>query len=210
MTELEIAEGLIAGSSEAFEKFVELYRTKVFQYSYSLCGHREDAEEVAQDTLLSVFQHLAQIREPEHLKAWVFRIARNACLMKRRRGVFEPAVKEPLDEMDPLDSAPLPERVVMAEEQKHLLCGAIVQLPEIYRAVVMLRDVEELSTAETAEILAVSEDVVKTRLKRARRALRDELKRATAGEWHLEDPAPLDATCKRRLIDAYHAALSTS
>jgi RNA polymerase sigma-70 factor (ECF subfamily) len=206
-SESEIARGLIAGQPEAFDKFVEVYRTKVFQYSYSMCGHREDAEEVAQETLMSVFQHLGQIREPEHLKSWVFRIAKNACLMKRRKSVFAPSVEEPLDDIEPPDHEPAPDRVVLETEQKHLLCGAILQLPEIYRSVVLLRDVEELSTEETADILGVSVDVVKTRLKRARRQLRDGLHRARPGDWHVEGPAPLDVTCKRRLMDAYNASV---
>lgn len=210
MNETEIANGLIAGRPEAFDQFVELYRSKIFQYSYSMCGQREDAEEVAQETLLSVFEHLGQIRGPEHLKAWVFRIAKNACLMKRRKSVFAPETEQPLDDADPSDeNAPLPDRVVLAEEQKHLLCGAIIQLPEIYRSVVLLRDVEELSTEETSEVLGVSADVVKTRLKRARRMLREGLERATAGEWHLEGPTPLDVTCKRRLMDAWQSQRQT-
>jgi RNA polymerase sigma-70 factor (ECF subfamily) len=204
----DLARALMTGQPEAFEQFVEHYRAKVFQYSYSMCGQREDAEEVAQETLLSVFQHLGQIRDPDHLKPWVFRIAKNACLMKRRKSVFAPPAEEPLDELDAASGDPVPERVVLDAEQQHLLCGAIIQLPEIYRCVVLLRDVEELSTEETADILGVSEDVVKTRLKRARRALREQLEHASAGDWHLDGPAPLDITCKRRLMDAYSKAVN--
>lgn len=206
VTDDDIAIGLMRGEPSAFDKFVELYQRKVFQYSYSMCGQREDAEEVAQETLLSVFEHLDQIREPEHLKAWVFRIAKNVCLMKRRKSLFAPPSEDPLDDIDAEDMAPLPERVVLDEERKHLLCGAILRLPEIYRSVILLRDVEELSTEETAEVLSVSEDVVKTRLKRARRALRDGLNQASPGDWHLEGPAPLDVTCKRKLTEAWQAS----
>jgi RNA polymerase sigma-70 factor (ECF subfamily) len=206
MTESEIAKALLAGEPDAFERFVEIYRNKVFQYSYSMCGQREDAEEVAQETLLSVFQHLSQIREPERLKAWVFRIAKNACLMKRRKSMFAPPAEDAMDGVDPADTHPLPDRVVLDIENKHLLCGAIVRLPEIYRAVVMLRDVEELSTEETAEILGVSEDVVKTRLRRARIALRADLERGLAVDWRPDEPAPLETTCRRRLLEAFHAA----
>ena len=63
-----------------------------------MCGQREDAEEVAQDTLLKVFENFAQLREPEHVRSWVFRIARNACLMKRRKSVFAPVQELSLDE----------------------------------------------------------------------------------------------------------------
>ena len=203
MTESEIAKALLAGEPQAFERFVETYRNKLFQYSYSMCGQREDAEEVSQETLLSVFQHLSQIREPERLKAWVFRIAKNACLMKRRKSIFAPPAEDPLEGIEPADTHPLPDRAVLEAENRHLLCGAIVKLPEIYRAVVMLRDVEELSTEETADILGVSEEVVKTRLRRARIALRADLEHGSAVEWHPAEPAPLDATCRRRLMDAW-------
>lgn len=203
MTDVELAQGLMEGRAGAFDEFVETYRTKVFQYSYSMCGQREDAEEVAQETLLSVFQHLHQIQDPVHLKAWVFRIAKNACLMKRRKSVFAPSMEDSLADIDTADDSPEPDRVILAEERKHLLCGAILSLPQIYRSVVLLRDVEELSTEETSEVLGVSTDVVKTRLKRARRELRSRLDTATPGEWHLEGPAPLDITCKRKLMEAW-------
>lgn len=209
MTESEIANALLTGEPEAFERFVELYRTKVFQYSYSMCGQREDAEEVAQETLFSVFQHLHQIREPERLKAWVFRIAKNACMMKRRKSTFAPTVEDPLEGIDAADAGPLPDSAVLNTEKKHLLCGAIVSLPDIYRAVVMLRDIEELSTEETADVLGVSEDVVKTRLRRAHLALRASLERNLPVEWHPEAPSPLDATCRRRLMDAYRDTTSS-
>ena len=180
-TDEELAQLLVAGQEGAFEEFVATYRQKVFQYSFSMCGQREDAEEVAQETLLSVFQHLDQMRDPAHLKAWVFRIAKNACLMKRRKSMFAPPAEDPLDDIDATDDGPEPDRVVLEEERKHMLCGAILALPEIYRSVVLLRDVEELSTEETAEVLGVSEDVVKTRLKRARRGLARRTRNGAAG-----------------------------
>lgn len=173
------------GSQQAFERFVEVYRTKLFQYSYAMCGQREDAEEVAQETLLEVFRKLHQLRQPERLKAWVFRIAKNACLMKRRRSVFAPAAELSLDELRPArsgqgepftldiaDWSQLPDSELWERELHTVLERAIQDLPDIYRAVVLLRDVEELSTEDAAAVLDVSVDVVKTRLHRARLALR--------------------------------------
>ena len=89
-SDVALARALIEGRLEAFDLFVEHFRTRVFQYSYLMCGHREDAEEVAQDTLLKVFENFTALREPEKVRSWVFRIAKNACLMKRRRSVFAP------------------------------------------------------------------------------------------------------------------------
>jgi RNA polymerase sigma-70 factor (ECF subfamily) len=186
--EIELARHLIAGRPEAFDRFVEHFRAKIFQYSWLMCRDREDAEEVAQDTLLKVFQNFDQLREPEHVRPWVFRIARNACLMKRRKSVFAPEHELSLDEFLPVsggegghrtmqiaDWSRLPEDELLRAELRRVLDDAIAELPSIYRAVMVLRDVEELSTEETAQVLDLSTDVVKTRLHRARLALRQML-----------------------------------
>src|SRR5690349_1971638 len=164
----------MAGNPDAFDRFVARFRPKIFQYGWLMCGDREDAEEVAQETLLRVFESFDQLREPERVRAWVFRIARNACLMKRRKSVYAPSTEVPLEDVHP-DRGPLPDRQLLRGELNTTLQQAIAELPEIYRAVVLLRDVEELSTEETAQLLDVGVDVVKTRLHRARIALRQKL-----------------------------------
>jgi RNA polymerase sigma-70 factor (ECF subfamily) len=186
--EVELARKLIAGEPEAFDRFVEHFRAKIFQYSWLMCGHREDAEEVAQETLLKVFENFAQIREAERVLPWVFRIAKNACLMKRRKSVFAPAKELSLDELMPVktraggqirieiaDWSAQPDDLFLRAELRQTLATSIRELPEMYRTVLLLRDLEELSTHETAEILDLSEDVVKTRLHRARLAVRQKL-----------------------------------
>jgi RNA polymerase sigma-70 factor (ECF subfamily) len=169
-----LARDLLAGSPEAFDRFVARFRPKIFQYSWLMCGDREDAEEVAQETLLRVFESLDQLRDPERVRAWVFRIARNACLMKRRKSIYAPACELPLDDVH-ADGEPLPDRQVLQGELNAALQEAIAALPDIYRAVIILRDMEELSTEETAQLLVVPADVVKTRLHRAREALRQKM-----------------------------------
>jgi RNA polymerase sigma-70 factor (ECF subfamily) len=99
--ELDLAHRLMAGKPGAFDEFVNLYHGKIFRYSYAMCGQREDAEEVSQEALFKVFESLSQLRDAQHLKAWVFRIARNACLMKRRKSVFAPEKELSLDELRP-------------------------------------------------------------------------------------------------------------
>ena len=186
--EIGLARQLLAGEPEAFDHFVEHFRAKIFQYGWLMCGQREDAEEVAQETLLRVFESFDRLRQPERVRSWVFRIAKNACLMKRRKSVFAPARELSLDEflpatqdaaghtkMEIADWSRLPEQQILDAELKQALGRAIGRLPENYRAVILLRDVEELSTIETAEILDLTEDVVKTRLHRARLAVRQEL-----------------------------------
>ncbi len=100
-TEVALARQLIAGEPEAFDRFVEHFRAKIFHYSWLMCGQREDAEEVAQETLLKVFESFDHLREPERVRPWVFRIAKNACLMKRRKSVFAPSQELSLDEFLP-------------------------------------------------------------------------------------------------------------
>ena len=186
--EIRLARNLLAGQAEAFDRFVELFRSKIFQYSLMMCGHREDAEEVAQDTLLKVFESFDRLREPERVRAWVFRIARNACYMKRRKSVFAPAQELSLDDFLPrsgesaegrkleiADWSALPDEQALRAELRETIDRAIQELPEIYRAVIVLRDVEELTTEETAQVLDIQQDAVKTRLHRARLALRQKL-----------------------------------
>lgn len=186
-TDAELARDLLAGSENAFAEFVAAYHFKLSRYSFLLCGHREDAEEVAQETLLKVFESIDQLREPARLKAWVFRIAKNECLMKRRKSMFAPKSELSLDDLRPgkngngemgieiADWSQLPDRLLLDSELHDVLLAGIRQLPEIYRAVLLFRDVEDLTTEEVAEILDLNPDTVKTRVHRGRLALRQYL-----------------------------------
>jgi RNA polymerase sigma-70 factor, ECF subfamily len=185
--EVEWASRLLAGDASAFTPFVESFQHRIFQYTWLMCGQREDAEEVAQDTLLKIFESFDQLQDPARVKAWVFRIAKNYCLMKRRKSVFAPDRELSLDELLPgsdgetqrsiqvPDLGELPDQQVLRSELNHELESALRDLPDLYRSVVLLRDVEGLSTAEAAEVLDLSEDVVKQRLHRGRLALRKSL-----------------------------------
>jgi RNA polymerase sigma-70 factor (ECF subfamily) len=177
--EIELARQLLDGKTDAFDRFVEHFRSKIFNYSRLMCGHREDAEEVAQETLLKVFESFDQLREPENVRA---------CLMKRRKSIYAPDRELSLDEFMPSSSgaggqmkieiadwSKLPEDQALRSELRRALEEAIAEMPEIYRSVMLLRDVEELSTEETAQILNLSADAVKTRLHRARLFARKKL-----------------------------------
>lgn len=200
ITETKLGEQLIAGEPGAFDRFVDYFRPRIFQYSWLMCGDREDAEEVAQEALLKVFESIDQVRDPAKIKFWVFRIAKNACLMKRRRSVFAPQRELSLDEFLPAktsngdrmrieiaDWSALPDQIAQQAEMRTLLESAIRSLPEIYRSVILLRDVEELSTQETAQVLDLAEDVVKTRLHRARLAVRKTLDEHLRGKEAVRD-----------------------
>ena len=188
--EVELARRLLAGEAQAFDRFVEHFRAKIFHYSWLMCGQREDAEEVAQETLLKTFENFRQLQDPERVRPWLFRIAKNVCLTKRRRSIFAPAPSQELSldalmpsrssrggslKIEIADWSRLPEDLVLKTEMMNELQAAIRTLPEIYRSVILLRDMEQLSTTETAHILDVSDDVVKTRLHRARLAIRKHL-----------------------------------
>ena len=145
-----------------------------------------------------MFESIDQLHDPARLKAWVFRIAKNECLMKRRKSVFAPQSELSLDALRPDTSAAggleladwssLPDDLLLDSELRGALASAIKRLPEIYRSVVLLRDVEELTTEEAAEILEISTDAVKTRLHRGRLALRQEMDRYLKGKGKGELP----------------------
>ena len=197
-SDTQLAMDLLRGDDSAFTEFVNAFHSRLAKYSFLMCGHREDAEEVAQETLLKVFENIEQLHEPARLKAWVFRIAKNECLMKRRKSVFAPQMELSLDELRPKVSAAggleiadwssLPDDLLLDSELREALGSAIGRLPEIYRSVVLLRDVEELTTEEAAEVLEISPDSVKTRLHRGRLALRQEMDRYLRGKSKGEFP----------------------
>ncbi len=187
--EAALARELVAGDPEAFDRFVDVFRSRIFQHSYMICGNREDAEEVTQDTLMKVFENFDQLREPEKIRPWVLRIARNACLMKRRKSVFAPTQELSIEDFLPkhdhdgsgarrleiADWSALPDDQVLRGELRKVIHEAIQQLPDIYRSAIVLRDIEELTTEEAAQVLDVSQEVIKTRLHRARLAIRAKL-----------------------------------
>ena len=216
--EAELARALAAREPEAFERFVEHFRSKIFHYSWLICGHRDDAEEVAQETLLKIFESFDQLREPERIRAWVFRIARNACLMQRRKSVFAPQQELSVEELPPgteIEDAAArpPDDQLQGGELRALLDRVIAELPAAYRSIVVLRDLEELSTEETAGILDLTPDVVKTRLHRARAAMRQKLD-CYLNEHCMEvepvaSPTPLSEAAWDDLRQAWRAADGT-
>jgi RNA polymerase sigma-70 factor (ECF subfamily) len=214
--ETELAHAVLAGEPEAFERFVEHFRSKIFHYSWLMCGSREDAEEVAQEALLNAFEHFDGLREPERVRSWIFRIAKNACLMQRRKSVFAPQQELSVEELLPGDEPAGEDRPPDAEflraELRNVLDRVMLELAPIYRGVVLLRDVEELSTEETAQILGVSTDVVKTRLRRGRLALRQQLDcylyNKCLDDQVTPDPTPLAPAERERLRSVWRQGVA--
>jgi len=215
--EIGLARAVLGGEPQAFERFVEHFRDKIFHYSWLMCGRPEDAEEIAQETLLNAFEHFDGLREPERVRSWIFRIAKNACLMRRRKSVFAPVRELSFEELPP-DSEPAgaaqpPDTAFLTSELRAVLDRVIVELPPIYRSVVLLRDVEELSTEETAQILDLSTDVVKTRLRRGRLALRAKLDcylyNRCLEDQPNPDPRPLNREERERLYSVWRKGMAT-
>jgi len=213
--ETELARAVLAGETNAFERFVDHFRSKVFHYSWLMCGQPEDAEEVAQETLLKVFESFGQLRDPQRVRPWIFRIDKNACLMQRRKSVFAPAHELSLDDLPQAaelsDDAPRAEALLLTAELRDVVDRVVAELPPAYRAVVLLRDLEELSTEETAQILDLGTDVVKTRLHRGRAAMRQKLdcylNNHCLEEEPSPNPAPLSVRERAELFSAWRKAV---
>ncbi len=174
-----------AGSMDAMEKIVERYEDRIFTFGLKMCGQRQDAEDIAQETFLSAFRYLNGFREETKLKNWLFKIAARACLKKRRKKKHEPNHEISLESFVPGEGSKSgyeipdwsqdPSDQVLRAELKQIIDSAIRSLPPKYRLVFNLRDIEGFNTEETAEILDISREAVKTRLHRARLFLREKI-----------------------------------
>jgi RNA polymerase sigma-70 factor (ECF subfamily) len=172
-----------AGSYAAFEELVDRYERKIYRLGINITGNSEDAEDVLQEAFLKAFQHLPDFRADSRFYTWLVRIAVNEGLMKLRKRRSDRSV--PVDdqvgedgEIVPREFAdwkPNPEQQYAQAEIETILRNAAQALPAAYRTVFLLRDVEDLSTAETGEVLGLTEGTVKARLFRARLMLREEL-----------------------------------
>jgi RNA polymerase sigma-70 factor (ECF subfamily) len=143
-----------------------------------MCGDAEDAQEVAQDTLLSMVKSLRDFRGEASLSTWLYTVARSFCIKKRRRSKGAPAQHEPLDAAAhelASASAPSPEQTLLSRETRDAVAAALDQLEPEAREVVILRDMEGLTAPEVAQVTGISVAAVKSRLHRARQSLRTQL-----------------------------------
>lgn len=173
-----------AGDSTAFEELVNRYERKIFRLGMNITQNREDAEDVMQDAFLKSYQNLDRFQGDSRFYTWLVRIAVNEALMKlRKRRPNQVSLDEPLKDSDGDDSVfreiedwgPSPEKRFAQTELNEILNTVIADLDPIFRVVFLLRDVEGLSTEETAQILGISVAAVKSRLLRARLRLRQKL-----------------------------------
>ncbi len=183
--ELELVNRARQGDASAFGALIRPYEARIFRLAMSITQNREDAEDVLQEAFLKAFEHLEQFQGNSKFYTWIVRIAVNQALMKLRKRKSDRSVS--LDEQ--IDTGedtvireiaawdPDPEQRFSQEEMHGILTEAIEGLAPIYRTVFTLRDVDGLSTEETAEALELSVPAVKSRLLRARLQLRDRLTR---------------------------------
>jgi RNA polymerase sigma-70 factor (ECF subfamily) len=186
--------GLVAaakgGDLGAFEKLVHRYEGRIYRLAYNVTQNREDAEDSTQEAFLKAYQHLGGFQGDSRFYTWLVRIAVNEALMKLRRrrpgevSLDAPIEKESDSELIPRemeDWGPKPDQHFEQTELQGILAQAIAQIEPAYRIVFQLRDIEELSTEETARALALSIPAVKSRLLRARLKLRQALDRYFGG-----------------------------
>ena len=170
---------ILAGESALFEHIMRRHNQRLFRTARAILNDDAEAEDVMQETYTRAFAHLGQFRGEAQLGTWLVRIAVHEAFARvRRRRRLAPLPPDDDVETLPMPDRPMPidpEREANNAELRRLLELAIDELPETYRTVFVLREVEGLSTALTAECLGVSEEVVKTRLSRARLRLRDGL-----------------------------------
>jgi RNA polymerase sigma-70 factor, ECF subfamily len=178
---VRIAQG---GENRAFDELVRRYQDKVYRLSYKILRHEDDAAEALQDAFLSAYRGIRNFKAESTFSTWLYRIATNASLMKyrkRRDGhVSLDQSQSTSEDAEPLQladwSAQPPEELLTAETRQ-VMAEGVARLPEELRTVFVLRDIEELSNAEVAEILDLSVAAVKSRLHRGRIQLRERLNR---------------------------------
>jgi len=182
----------------AIEKAISLLQDTVYSFSMKVCGHHEDAEDTMQYVLMRSMPQLAMFDNPRALKVWLYKVARNRCISNHRGAEASPARNVSLDELMPdglelmelVKSKELdPEAALLNREVGDQLKGAVASLPEKYRMVLALHDMEELDTAEVAEVTGLREGTVRVRLHRARLMVRkylsDRAKAARGIEIHV-------------------------
>ena len=183
----DLIKAINAGRADLFHQLVKRYQNKLYNFGLRMCGNKNDAEDMVQDTFLNVFRFLKNFRHDSKFKNWLYKIAASACLQKKRHSKYAPEPEKELSwealtgatdvkklsETPRWASQPL-ENVLSAELSDHIK-AAILELPEKYRLIIVLRDIEGFSTAEAAKILGLSQANVKVRLHRARLFLKENL-----------------------------------
>ncbi|MGA2278467.1 MAG: RNA polymerase sigma factor, partial [Terracidiphilus sp.] len=182
----QAADLLCRNTPEAVEEAIGLLQNTVYSFSMKVCGHREDAEDTMQEVLFRSLDHLAKLQTPQALAVWLYTVTRNRCWRMRRKLAHAPRQTFSLDELMPdaaelerllQDAAESLEGNLLHAEHHHLLHQAVLRIPAQLRIVLVLHDMEELTTEQVAKILNLQPGTVRVRLHRARLSVRKEMNR---------------------------------
>ena len=194
--ELALMERVCSGEKHLFYELIQPYERSVYIAAHSVLQNEADAEEVAQEALLKAFSHLSNFRKESKFSTWLIQIAINEARMKRRKdrkGLYESIDQQNTDDegdyfpRDFADWREIPSESLQRNELRQALQKALASLDEKYREVFVMRDIQNVSIAETALALAITEASVKTRLLRARLQMRDALAPGFDGAWKVGD-----------------------
>ena len=169
-----------AGDVAAFEILIEAYQKKIFNLAYRIVGNYDDAGDQAQEALIRIFKSIANFKEQSSFSTWVYRITTNVCLdeIRRKKNKRTLSLDEEIHFEDGemkrqiISDDPLPDEIAEREELRSIVSSAIESLPEEQRIVITLRDIQGLSYEEIAEVLDCPSGTVKSRINRARQALK--------------------------------------
>jgi len=199
------------------EEAIGLLQSTVFSFSMKMCGHKEDAEDTMQEVLAGALKYLSQLKEPNELAAWLYTVTRNRCHRMRRSHSGSETKSVSIDELMPDDEElrflmqvvhESPEHRYLQAEQSHLLQRAVLRLPSAMRLVLVLHDMEELSSEEVARVLGVQVGTVRVRLHRARLILRKEMMRVLRGLPATDSAVDCDLAKRPKECRALFAGLS--
>jgi RNA polymerase sigma-70 factor (ECF subfamily) len=184
--DFELIRAIKGGRIDMFQQLVEKYQQRLYNFGMRMCGEARDAEDLVQETFLTVFRYLQGFRYETKFKNWMYRVATTTCIKAKRKSKHAPDQELSLEEFMPGEGEDLPDQApawaqrpldqLLNEELADHIKKAILELPKKYRMVVVLRDQEGFSTEETAQILDISVANAKVRLHRARLFLREKLK----------------------------------
>ena len=170
-----------SGDIAAFEQLIESYQRKIFNIALRMLGNYDDAGDLTQEVLIRIYKSIKSFKEQSSFSTWIYRITTNVCLDEIRRRRNRKAIS--LDEEIKLDDGdmkrqiesdePSPEETAEAEDLKRIVNDAIARLSEEHRTVIVLRDIQGLSYEEISEVLKCPEGTVKSRINRARQALKN-------------------------------------
>ncbi len=177
-TDEQLVEAVRSGENKALDELLARHEKQVYRFGLRMCGSEEDAKEVLQETLIAAFRGIHAFRGDAELSTWLYQVARTHCFRLRRRRVGAPEEFHPLDSPAATHVASAeatPDMASQARQMGEVLQAAILALPEAYREVLILRDVEGLSAEEAAQVVGIEVGALKSRLHRARLQLREHL-----------------------------------